>query len=330
VLVDRRGTGMSDGPTPARPVELRDWVVDCAAVLDAVGCSAVLVLAHEHGGPVAVALAASDARVRGVLLHSTAARPLRGPEYPHGAGAEDLDRVDRMLDRPPGTSGTLRVVAPSAGDDPALEAWLQRAGQLGAGPARARELHRMYLHSDVRHLLADVGCPVTIVHPARSAVVDPAHASYLARHLADARLVLLDSADHLFWLADSTRVVEEVDHLAERAGCSAAGLRLAAIVAARTTDLEQLHGGPVPSEVTVAGEVAIATFPSLADALLAGRAAAAAGLSVSVHAGDVASGLRGDAVDEAVRTALAAPAGQLVATDAVAAIVRQPASVRMC
>ena len=104
--------------------------------------------------------------------------------------------------------------------------------ELGAGPARARELHRMYLHSDVRHLLPDVGCPVTVVHPTRSAVVDPAHAAYLVGHLPDARLVLLDSADHLFWLTDAARIHQELDDLAERAGRAVPRPRLAAIVAA--------------------------------------------------------------------------------------------------
>ena len=101
----------------------------------------------------------------------------------------------------------------------------------------------MYLHSDVRHLLPDVGCPVTVVHPTRSAVVDPAHAVYLAGHLPDARLVLLDSADHLFWLADAARVLEQLDDLAERAGRAVPRPRLAAIVAA-----DRRSGAAVPPQ----------------------------------------------------------------------------------
>jgi pimeloyl-ACP methyl ester carboxylesterase/DNA-binding SARP family transcriptional activator len=235
ILVDRRGIGMSDGPADGGPVRLEHWVADCAAVLDATSSHRAIIFGQEHAGPVAIRLAAEmPDRIVGLVLHSTAARPLGGADHPYGPSedvVERLARLERMIDRLPGSEDILRVVAPSAGDDPQLRAWVDRAGRLGAGPARARELHRLYLHADVRADLARVRAPAVILHPARFLRTDPGQARYLADHLADAELHLLDSADHLFWVsdADTAAVLASLDRLLERV--SPPPVRLSAIVA---------------------------------------------------------------------------------------------------
>lgn len=232
VLLDRRGIGMSDAPLDG-PVRLEHWVDDVRAVLDEVGSTATLVLAHEHGGPVALAVAATDVRVRGMVLHSTAARPMRSADHPYGATDETLERISNMIDRSSGSMDMLRSVAPSAGDDAALRGFLDRAGRLGAGPSMARELHRAFFESDVRALLPQVVCPVVVMHPARFVFGDPGQARYLAEHLPHARLELLDSGDFIFWVRDSRLVEAAIDEVAQRATDTAPGSTPRAVVVLR-------------------------------------------------------------------------------------------------
>src|SRR5687767_12476430 len=56
VLVDRRGSGLSDPLTG--PLPLSDEFRDVEAVLDAIGCDRAVLMAHAAGGPLAVEFAA--------------------------------------------------------------------------------------------------------------------------------------------------------------------------------------------------------------------------------------------------------------------------------
>lgn len=222
ILLDRRGIGMSDPPADDGPVTLDHWVADCRAVLDALASERCFVFAHENAGPVAIRLAAEDPeRVRGLVLHSTVAKYLRAPDHPYGPTEDAFARIDRMIDRVPGADDMLTLVAPSVGDDPDLRAWLDRAGRLGAGPARARQLHRVYFEADVRAYLGDVAVPTAVLQPARLMRSDPGQARYLADHLPDAELQMLDSGDHLPFLADAEVLLDALHRVVERAGTTA-------------------------------------------------------------------------------------------------------------
>lgn len=217
ILLDRRGIGMSDPPADGSPVSLDHWVADCRAVLDAVSSRRCHVLAHENGGPVAIRLAAEDPdRVLGMVLHSTVAKYLRADDHPYGPTEDAYDRINRIIDRVPGADDMLKAVAPSVGDDPGLRAWLERAGRLGAGPARAKELHRVYLGVDVRPFLERVHAPTVVLQPARIMRGDPGQARHLVEHLPNAELHLLDSADHLPFLADADTILETLRRLVDR------------------------------------------------------------------------------------------------------------------
>lgn len=277
VLLDRRGVGMSDGPVDGGPVRLEHWVDDATAVLRDCGSRSVVLLGHEHGGPVAIRLAAElGDRVKGLVLHSTAARPLRGSDHPFGPEADHLERIDRMIDRLPGSEDLLRVVAPSAGDDPQLRAWMDRAGRLGATPARAKELHRMYLHVDVRDDLSRITCPTYVLHPARMIRNDPGQARSIAEAVPGAELTLLDSSDHLWWVndADTRSVLDVLDRIVgldgvrskREVGASSMGLRaLVAVTPADEAVAAALHDLGARSSASV-GSAVVAVFDALATA----------------------------------------------------------------
>ncbi len=217
ILLDRRGIGMSDPPADGNPVSLDHWIADCRAVLDAVGSRQCHVLAHENGGPVAIRLAAEDPdRVLGLVLHSTVAKFLRSHDHPYGPTEDAYVRINRIVDRLPGADDVLKLVAPSVGEDPGLRAWLERAGRLGAGPTRAKELHRVYLGVDVRPSLKRVQAPTVVLQPARITRGDPGQAHHLVEHLPNAELQMLDSADHLPFLADANTILETLRRLVDR------------------------------------------------------------------------------------------------------------------
>lgn len=269
ILLDRRGIGMSDPPAGGAAVDLEHWVADCRAVLDRLGSDECYVLGHENGGPVAIRLAAEQPeRVRGLVLHSTVAKYLRSPDHPYGPTEEAWNRINRLIDRVPGADDILTLVAPSAGDDPGLRAWLDRAGRLGAGPARARELHRLYMDVDVRPELGRVRAPVVVLEPARRVRSDPGQARYLAAQLPDAELQLLDSGDHLPWLTDADTVIDAVRRVVRRAEepGDGAGRVLRALVGVTPAAAADGAGEHSPESCLTIEDVRVVVFASRAAA----------------------------------------------------------------
>jgi len=323
LLCDRRGTGMSD--PPAASIRYEHWVEDCLAVLDEVGSERALVFGHEHGGPAAVRLARrAPARIAGLVLHSVLSEPDDHPTR--------LARTDLMIDEGPVAGiDLLAATAPSAGRNPTLRSWLERAGQLGAGPARAKELHRLYRADDLAPMLPDLRVQVLVLHAARNRVCDVAHAYRIAQLVPGAQLVVLDSADHLFWLGDADAVLGEVERLADRAVPTAAPPSVLAAVAAVVGDDPDAAAGALSAAgawavATVAPDAVAAAFSSARTATAAvAEMCALRGWRGALDVGEVrpdgAATPSGPAVARCVRDARDAPGGTVVRSAAARAVL---------
>lgn len=162
----------------------------------------------------------------------------------------------------------MKLVAPSVGDDPGLRAWLERDGRLGAGPARAKELHHVYLGSDVRSFLGQVKAPVAVLQPARILRGDPGQARHLVEHLADAELRMLDSADHLPYLADADAVLDALDAVVARSARPDAATpeMLRALLGVNPESAGEIIRRHGPQAVFDLDHAVVAVFGSLASA----------------------------------------------------------------
>ena len=120
IILDRRGTGLSDPVALDRMPDLETQVDDILAVMDAAGSQDAAVLGFADGGALALHLAARfPQRCRALVLWNTAARFTLAPDYPWGAPEEILlDLVERQSsDWAEGDPGYLRVLVPSRARD---------------------------------------------------------------------------------------------------------------------------------------------------------------------------------------------------------------------
>ena len=308
LLCDRRGTAMSDPPGPAEALGYGHWVTDCLAVLDAACSREVIVFGHEHAGPAVVRLAdARPDRVTGIALHTV----LSGPD-PDGAA---LVRTERMIDAGSDAEiDLLAVTAPSAGFLPGLRDWLERAGQLGASPGRAKELHRLYRCEDIRPLLPRMTMPALVLHAARNRIYDVAHAHALGSHLPCAEVVVLDSADHLFWLHDADRVLGELVRLADRASARARQRTvLAAVVALLSVEpatvAAQLRSAGAWAVRTEGPDLVLAAFSSIRHAATAAADACGPDGRGSIGVADIDPALAGPLPERQIADARSTPPG---------------------
>jgi class 3 adenylate cyclase len=216
IRFDRRGVGLSERGSPSVPPTLEQWAEDALAVLDAVGCERAAIVAGGASSLEAITLAsAHPERVERLVVVNGLARALWAPDYPDGisegrveelVGGVDPDAVEQGFD-------FLAQVAPSVAGDAAFRAWNDRAGNLGATPAMARALHRARLTADVRDLLPKIRVPTLIIHRA-DIVYPPArvgHGRYLAEHIPGSKYVELPGADTLYWVGDTTRMLDEIE-----------------------------------------------------------------------------------------------------------------------
>ncbi len=186
IVFDKRGTGMSD--PVASPPSMDERMDDIRAVLDAVG------------SPRAA-----------LVMYGSWARRLRGPDYPHGPTAEELDAVVSGMERAWATGEWWDGGHPSAADTARHRAWWARYLRMAASPAMAQNVIRMNMAMDIRHLLPRIEVPTLILHRTGDSWIDVGHARYLAEHIPKASYVELPGSDHRPWLGDVDAIADEIE-----------------------------------------------------------------------------------------------------------------------
>jgi pimeloyl-ACP methyl ester carboxylesterase len=212
ITYDQRGTGRSDPIDMNQPPLVEERMEDLLAVLDATGADRPTLFGFHDGGPVVLMLAATfPERVGTLVLCNTWARLPAADDYPWGVRPEILrlgaqQHADRW-----GTGESLAVMAPSVAADPTIRAAWPRHEQLSHSPGQSAALSAVIAELDVRDLLGAIRAPVLVLHNVDNQVVDVRHGRYLAENLADARLVELPGADHLFYVSPDETVADELE-----------------------------------------------------------------------------------------------------------------------
>ncbi len=220
IRYDPRGCGLSDWDVD--DISFDKWVSDLECVVDQAAPEKFALLGTSQGVAIAIAYAARHPeRVSHLILYGGYARgALRrrdpggeetfhllqdmvriGWGKPHGA----FRQVFGALFMPEGTSEQFR--------------WFDELSRVSMSPENAMRSRDCSAHVDVEHLLLQIEVPTIILHAVDEILIPFSEARYLAAHIAGARLVPLDSKNHLIlehepsWL----RFLSEVeDFVADR------------------------------------------------------------------------------------------------------------------
>jgi DNA-binding SARP family transcriptional activator/pimeloyl-ACP methyl ester carboxylesterase len=209
VLLDKRGTGMSDreGGFPPLP----EHVDDLLAVMDAVGSRRAALFGVIDGGAIALLTAVGHPdRVAGVATYATAP-VLSASDYPPGVTREQLATLQTLLSRLLDVDEVLPLWAPSRVGDVAFSRWFTRYMRMGAGVGGAAEIARRLLEIDLREVLPDVSAPTLVLHRRGDRAISADNASYLAEHIPHARLALLPGEDTVLWAGDVDAIAAEIE-----------------------------------------------------------------------------------------------------------------------
>ena len=210
VWFDGRGMGASEGDSRASLVgDITD--ADFTAVLDAVGFErAALVGVHPSHSEIHFSTTHPE-RVNALVLIHSHAHYVREDGYPWGVPPESIDRFVATIKEGWGTSAAVDFIAPSRSADQRFRAWHARVGRFGGSPDQRADLVRATCEADVRALLPSIACPTLVLHRENNPFVRLGAGQYLAKHIPDARLVVLPGDDHLFFVGDTDAMADEIE-----------------------------------------------------------------------------------------------------------------------
>ncbi len=195
VRYDERGFGMSDWDVSDFSLQAR--VADLAAVMDAAQLGRCAMVGMSQGGPVAITYAVENPqRVSRLILYGTYGITRRSEE------AAELERTFQQMikvgwQRPDSTFRRVftDLMIPGASEEQA--GWLDALQARATSTENAMRSRAARADADVGALLPHVSVPTLVVHARGDRMNDFADGRELASRIPNARLVTLDSSNHI-------------------------------------------------------------------------------------------------------------------------------------
>lgn len=215
VLIDRRGTGLSDRFTGDDVPPLEDMVDDITVVLDACGCDRAVIYGFEEAAAQCAMFAASRPdRVAGLVLYAATACGVRKEDYPWQWSEDEWADYLHGARAGWGTSAYAREVMgffmPSHVGDGRIERWWVRFQRLAASPGGVLALEQQLRATDIRAMLPAIGVPTLVLHRADDEIEPAGQGRYIAQQIPGATYVELAGGDHYPWAGDSDALVDEI------------------------------------------------------------------------------------------------------------------------
>jgi pimeloyl-ACP methyl ester carboxylesterase len=210
ILIDKRGTGLSDRVTELPTLEQR--MDDVRAVMEHVGSKYAALLGVSEGGPMCALFAATyPEKTRALVMIGTYAKRLWDPEYPWGPTRESRELFYRQIRDEWGGPIGIDERAPSMASDPAFRTWWATYLRMGASPGAALALTRMNAEIDIRDILPSIRVPTLVLHRRHDRCLKVEEGRYVANRIPGALFVELPGEDHLPFVGDQDRLLDEIE-----------------------------------------------------------------------------------------------------------------------
>ena len=205
VIFDKRGTGLSDQVSELPGMDER--MDDVRAVMDAANLDRAAVFGISEGGSLASLFAAHHPdRCQALVLYGAFARFKSW--FPT---EESLEQLFEYIETSWGSGQSLPMFAPTMANDPAFVQWWGKFERLGATPGAATKIMRMNSRIDVSDVLPAIQVPTLIIHRTNDVAVDVQGGRDLAELIPNSKYVELPGVDHIPFVGESDRIVQEME-----------------------------------------------------------------------------------------------------------------------
>lgn len=211
ILLDKRGTGLSD-PVPVGGLPtLEEWMDDIRAVLDAVGSQRAALLSGIGASYLTILFSATyPDRTSALVLIDGYARLLGADDYLPWLPREFPLAEGEAIRAGWGRGVLLERLAPDEARDPAVVRAFAAYERQSASPGIGRAMLQALYEGDVRRVLPAIRVPTLVIAHAQSARIPIEHSRYLAEHIPEATYLELPGNENLPWAGDQTRLVAEI------------------------------------------------------------------------------------------------------------------------
>ena len=216
VVVDRRGTGLSDRMSADDQPSLEVQMDDLLHVLDAVGSERAALFGVGIGAMLCAMFAATfPQRTASCVLYGSAACGIQTPDYPwqrdEAAWHEYLLELRERWGTREYADWMLRWLAPRIAEDPAAREWWARFMRLSVSPSAAYALEHFYKETDARAILGSVRVPTLVPHRTADPAQSVEGGRYIAQHIPGATLVELPGEEWFPFGDDQDALADAVE-----------------------------------------------------------------------------------------------------------------------
>lgn len=210
VLLDKRGTGLSDRVPPNDLPGIEQRIHDLKTVMDAVGVHRASLVGHSDGGPLAILFAATyPALVENLVLINTYPKRVNSPDFDAALSPEAFGMLVKEISEHWGDPIAVDLLAP--GSDAEFHRWWAASLRGSLSPAAARAMMAMNQAIDVREALPAIHVPTLVIHRTGDGANPLAGALYMADAIDSALLLELPGADHFPWMGDSEAILTAIE-----------------------------------------------------------------------------------------------------------------------
>ena len=198
ILYDHMGCGAAEIAhyDPERYLTLEGYADDLVEILDALQLRDVTVVAHSVSGMISLLATLRTDRIAKLVMIGASARYLNDEAYDGGFELQDVEELLGFMELD--FQGWARALAPKVmdqPDQPNLTTELIYSFSR-ANPDITRRFARATFLSDHRARLAACQVPTLVLQASADIIVPLAAARFLADHIANARLEMLDARGH--------------------------------------------------------------------------------------------------------------------------------------
>ncbi len=217
ILMDRRGTGLSDRLSPSDQPSLEVMMDDLVVVLDAVGSGRTALFGVSDSGGVCALLAATHPdRVGALVLYAVAAVGTATDDFPWQWTPERWDQDFREIAAGWGTRAyadrVVPVFSPSLAEDEHHKEWYARLMRQAASPSSVEAIERIWSRIDLRPILPAITSRTLVMHRTEDPNEDVRAGRDFAERIQGARFLELPGTDNWPWTEDMDTVLDEVEH----------------------------------------------------------------------------------------------------------------------
>ena len=347
ILLDKRGTGMSDRMVGAPSLETR--MDDVNAVMNACGSERAFLFGVSEGGVMNMLFAATyPQRTLGLVTFGAYAKRKRSPEYPWAPSDVEREAAFHAIENLWGEMDVDKLAPSVSGTQ--TSSLLAGYFRMSASPNAALELARMNAEVDVVSILPAIAVPTLVLNRVGDRDTKIEEARFIASKIPGAKLVELPGTDHIPIFGDQDSLLDEVREFVTGVRHAAPASRVLAtilfediadstetalkmgdrrwtsLLAQHQADIERLLAEHKGRLVKTTGDGVLAIFDGPARAVRAAHAIRDAGLRLGLrtraglHTGEAevtAEDIAGISVHIAARTVACTPKDEVWVTRTV-------------